>query len=566
GTAHHPTYESLKGAIDQCCSLCIALLEMLAPEQQDFLMDPSRPHKDGTSATLPKHPLALTNHTQSPETLALAKRWFSDCVRHHKRCTAASRGGPWYPTRLLDLSRIVHDGTEPSSDQIRTYPHLATGVPVGSLPRLMRDAIFISLELGIRYLWVDLLCIYQGKDDITDWQREAALMDRVYANTFCNISAGDANGCLESLFSPRDPNDFLPQLIELQLGDREDETGLFRVHDLDYWRRSISRAPVNTRAWVLQERFLSPRVLQFDRRQVLWECLEVSATDTCPKHIPMNLMGRDYLLFKSLVPIAKSESPPESERDVRRTWIALVREYTACGLTVPGDKLIAISGIARHLATFVEDEFSLGKTTRPAEYRAPSWSWASIEGPVRPGLGGFGSSLITVEEVQLEYLTGDVFGAVTGGWLRLRGPLRQLQLVRNNGPDRNPAREWDMILEGVNVAMPETQPPHEPYGVEVRLDTLHESFAEQNASDTLFAMLARNIIIKEGHKDAGHGHMHILLFNLVDKENAVFERIGLAKTWHSAYKEAILKAERPRNAPALPGVDCGNGVYSICVI
>jgi hypothetical protein len=53
---------------------------------------------------------------------------------------------------------------------------------------------------------------------------------------------------------------------------------------------------------------------------------------------------------------------------------------------------------------------------------------------------------------------------------------------------------------------------------------------------------------------------------LVDREKAMFERIGVAKTWESAEREAILKIQRPGNAPALPGLEYGNGIHSICVI
>lgn len=228
------------------------------------MVTPRTPAADSLQTDVNKHPVALTDHTRSPETLALAKRWVADCVQHHKRCNAGSRDGTWYPTRLLDLSCIDHqDGKEPSPEQTlsliqtakvapagryttlshrwgpteqlrltrQTYPQLAGGIPLGSLLQLIQDAIFVSLELGIRYLWIDLLCIYQDEDDIADWQHEFTLMNQVYSNTFCNISAGSSNGCLESLFNPRDRDGFLPQVIELKPGGQDHETKLFRVYD-----------------------------------------------------------------------------------------------------------------------------------------------------------------------------------------------------------------------------------------------------------------------------------------------------------------------------------------------
>ncbi|KAK4155323.1 heterokaryon incompatibility protein-domain-containing protein [Chaetomidium leptoderma] len=619
---HHSTYGSLREANDQRCSVCIVLWGTLEPEDYTSVTSLEVATTFRSRKYANKHPVTLTDYTGSPESLALAKRWVADCVRRHKKCNAGSGDGTWYPSRLLDLSRV--DGTEPRleqtvrlistarvtptgryttvshrwgpTEQLRltkhTYPELAEGVPLESLPQLMQDAIFVSLELGIRYIWIDLLCIYQDEDSIADWQHESALMNQVYSNTFCNISAGDANGCLESMFTPRDADIFLPQVIELKIGHHDDKTQLFRVYDLSYWHRNVSGALVNTRAWVLQERFLSPRVLQFDKRQVLWECLEKSATETCPKGIPSQVVGMGHTVFKNMVPVAQTTNAPDGRfaNDVRQIWTCLVKAYTACDLTVPSDKLIAISGIAKHLAALLQGDYVAGmwrshlegellwfvvksnlpwKTSRPAKYRAPSWSWASIDGPVQPGWSNIDESLIKVEEVHLEYLTGDVFGAVTRGWLRLRGTLRQMQLVHKS--PLNPGRgwEWDMILEGVKVTVPEIPGTSylSPVPREVHLDVFHEGFDEENASDRLFAMFARNVLITRGeYAGLGHGSMDILLLKLIDREEAIFERIGVATAWHSAEKEALLKIQRPRDAPALPGFDYRNGMHSICII
>ncbi|KAH6853261.1 hypothetical protein B0I37DRAFT_2902 [Chaetomium sp. MPI-CAGE-AT-0009] len=427
---HHPTYGSFNEAIAQRCSVCLALWEQLGPEDQHRIKNGTLSHNYNTPAsflgadtlfTWPKrrlvgratwisprlgppifgsfgfylerlndageHPITLTDHTRSPETLALAKSWVTECVRCHKRCRTSSDSGSWYPTRLLDLSRV--NGAEPLSDQIvylietakvipagryttvshrwgpmeqlrltkDTYPRLTEGVPLGSLPLLMQDVIFVSLELGIHYIWIDLLCVIQDEDSLTDWQHESSLMDKVYSNTFCNISAGDSNGCHESLFSPRDTDGFLPQVVELKVGDDNDERQLFRVYDCFYWYRNVANVLVNKRAWVLQERFLSPRVLQFGKRQVLWECLEMSATDTCPKGIPRELMKKGAALSKNLLPLGQATSPDNVPwYEIREMWNYLVMEYTTYDLTVPSDKLIAISGIAKRVAMDIQED------------------------------------------------------------------------------------------------------------------------------------------------------------------------------------------------------------------
>ncbi|KAG7290458.1 hypothetical protein NEMBOFW57_000460 [Staphylotrichum longicolle] len=399
-------------------------------------------------------------------------------------------------------------------DATRTHKDSTSG-PSREASTLLQDAIFVSLELGIRYMWIDLLCIYQDEDNRADWHHESTLMNQVYSNTFCNISAGDANGCLESLFRPRDTDTFFPQVIEVQIGHRDGETQLLRVYDSAYWHRSVSRALVNTRAWVLQERFLSPRVLQFDTHQVLWECLQKSATETCPKNIPDQLVGRDHLIFKNLLPVVQTTRDPDSRflAKVRHIWTCLVNEYTACNLTVPSDKLIAISGIAKHIAALLQDDYV----------------------------------------------------AVTRGWLRLRGPLRPLRLVRKS-LDRGHGWEWDIILEGVKATAPEislTARLSYPTSPELRLDVFQEGFEEENANDMLFAMLARTVVVS--HDKINDRRLEMLLLKLIDREKAIFERIGYAKIGNSA-AEAVLEIQRPADAPPLPSLEYRDGMHSICIV
>ena len=78
-----------------------------------------------------------------------------------------------------------------------TLKDLQGGVAVSSLPETFRDAIVITRRLGIRYLWIDYLCIIQ--DDPQDWEREASKMADVYRNSYLTISAAasadSSSGC-----------------------------------------------------------------------------------------------------------------------------------------------------------------------------------------------------------------------------------------------------------------------------------------------------------------------------------------------------------------------------------
>lgn len=74
--------------------------------------------------------------------------------------------------------------------KLRRYNHarLLAGFSATSLPQCFQDAIEVTQALGVRYLWIDSLCIIQDEDYLSDWARESSMMDKVYANPMVNIS------------------------------------------------------------------------------------------------------------------------------------------------------------------------------------------------------------------------------------------------------------------------------------------------------------------------------------------------------------------------------------------
>ena len=46
------------------------------------------------------------------------------------------------------------------------------------------------------------------------------------------------------------------------------------------WARDLNRAPWNERAWTMQERYLSRRILHFCERQIYWECRGENKSET----------------------------------------------------------------------------------------------------------------------------------------------------------------------------------------------------------------------------------------------------------------------------------------------
>ncbi len=266
------------------------------------------------------------------------------------------------------------------------------GIAFSSLPKTFRDAVAITRQLGIRYLWVDSLCIVQNS--AKDWKNEAALMAEVYGNACCTLAAlssrNSNGGCnivaniQDSLASP---------FLELPNGAQR--VRIFQRMPRQWiseYMGDPSESPLRTRAWVLQEKELSNCTIYFAKNQLLWENKGARASAQVP--------WAEIVL----------EEPTETPRMIyestsgkfigapQHPWYQLVEDYASRSLTVAPDKLVAFSGLAkaygsgweaqylagiwsRHLPAALLWQVDDGAALRPV-YLAPSWSWASLIGAI----------------------------------------------------------------------------------------------------------------------------------------------------------------------------------------
>ncbi|OCL10071.1 HET-domain-containing protein, partial [Glonium stellatum] len=327
-----------------------------------------------------------------PVLMDLASKWLRTCLREHRKC-AAAQDPLWYPKRLLDLSatksRLILTAEEKLEGGYATLSHcwgkdpsfhvltadnvLQMQVEIHSvvLPATFRDAITVCRRLNIRYLWIDSLCILQrGTGSVEDWQEHAIAMRKVYANGLLNISADCATCADEGFFRDRNPYLIRP-----------------------------AESPIAKRGWVLQERLLSPRVLHFTSRQLLWECSSlVFASEAFPTGLP----GRQVQSTENLAPFKIDDA----SQGFSNSWYRLLRDYTARQLSKPfQDKFIALAGIVERINEIRKDEYVAGffrtdlpyallwanaqplsdcalRSNSTQGYRAPTWSWASTDTPV----------------------------------------------------------------------------------------------------------------------------------------------------------------------------------------
>ena len=179
----------------------------------------------------------------------------------------------------------------------------------------------MTSRLGFEYLWIDSVCIIQDSED--DWRQEAAQMADVYANAFLTIAATHAKDGSSGLFS-RIPSRFQSALIPTLKETHFRRTWIHpQEADLTYDSTPAKETPLLTRAWVFQERQLSPRVLYFLSAEVAWECNGAVQCECTPAAL-------------------------NPQRDNRYTdWNQVMSAYSSLSLSFQKDKFPAIGGIAR---------------------------------------------------------------------------------------------------------------------------------------------------------------------------------------------------------------------------
>ncbi|KAH9203867.1 heterokaryon incompatibility protein-domain-containing protein, partial [Leptodontidium sp. 2 PMI_412] len=296
-----------------------------------------------------------------------------DCSKYHSSCSDLPLTRR-LPTRVIDV------GPSDGSEEPRLYIHTEEAqheakfaalsycwgktqnltlttenlgsmkeiIPWDDIPLTIRDAIELTRGIGIRFLWVDALCIIQNSAE--DWKHESAKMADVYGGAFVTIAASLAP--------------------DMHHGISRDRT--------------------------FQEHILSVRYLAFGPDKLHYECRARSPQGGAAERTSIQS-------FASISKGAKEGT------DVW-VWYGIVQEYSYRRLTKSSDKIPALSGLAALYSERAGRQYMLGlwketlirdllwehspavgegKRSRrqpepsiPDFYRAPSWSWVSVDGRV----------------------------------------------------------------------------------------------------------------------------------------------------------------------------------------
>ncbi|KKO97668.1 hypothetical protein THAR02_10229 [Trichoderma harzianum] len=394
---------------------------------------PDQPHQVYSGSTLTREEFQALDTDEAPPVRIISTKSLPLDIRY---MTLSHRWGN-------SPSIILNSTTAPTL--------LNSNIPLELLnspnAKLFRHAMYVTRCLGIRYLWIDSMCIMQ--DDDSEKAKEIALMGEIYYNSSLNISATDSTSGADGLIFNRDVLKTSPCQLSVHL------PGVIETLDLIAFHNKIlvesDEGELNRRGWVLQERILSPRVLHFTKHQVFWECNSLLASDIRPEGEPIDPTSAGDM--RGILSASYSAALPDDTMNA--LWYDVVRQYSATSLSFSGDRLLAVSALAERysiLSSQSPDEYVAGiwmahlplalvwrripRTEAPSmslqnmnqEQIAPTWSWAALTCAVESADMDYLHPNIAVVQIGgIQRRSASQFDGVTSCWLRVRGHMCKVE-------------------------------------------------------------------------------------------------------------------------------------------
>ncbi|KAI1425069.1 heterokaryon incompatibility protein-domain-containing protein [Xylaria sp. FL1777] len=452
------------------------------------------PANDPSLKALPIEPPGLD--IGSERAFAKARQWLKACCNKHSTCDSSKGSPlptriidvsdekiRLVDTRAEGLKRDKYvtlsycwGGPQPVTTTKATLEQHLRVLPASEFPQTIKDAIMVTRALKVKYVWIDAICIVQ--DDPEDKAVEISRMTDIYNLSYVTISASTASTCHDGFLQTR-KLDKTPIRLRAEFSRNQKGSVLLVVDP-------ASEEPIHTRGWTMQEHLLAPRLLMFGSLCMEFRCLSGQERDGgsilpfgvqqpgipamegrvasvlytakyggVPDARHKNVLKRNTFLYRTgLMSLALKMTGEKDELQgvVIEQWASIVEAYTQRALGVLDDRLNAISGIAKkmhraELGEYLGGLFSYklllqlmwsraegqGQLPRPSQgYRAPSWSWASIDGQV-----AFGNRMWSSAEATARLLEFNVqpksemekYTKYVSGLVRISGNATTLKLV-----------------------------------------------------------------------------------------------------------------------------------------
>ncbi|KAI8723027.1 HET domain-containing protein [Fusarium sp. LHS14.1] len=288
-------------------------------------------------------------------------------------------------------------GPEPyASKQLKTTSldlseHLET-IPESVLPQVIQDSAALARALSIPFLWVDALCILQ--DVSTDWEKQCAVMERIYGNAYVTVAAAASLNCEQGYLQKTD------RVIIPLNPQTSNNAPAFAVYSPLYKASTgeeLVISPWLERGWTFQERITATRLVMFSKRNIHFKCPSFSES-----------MGRDQDTYDAdFRMLGRDKLTPDDKLRTYEEWDETVAQLNPdrAHFTRETDLLPAVAGLAALFQKQLDDEYLAGlwknnlhrglywtlmgtdetsygallqRLDNPVPFLAPSWSWASL--------------------------------------------------------------------------------------------------------------------------------------------------------------------------------------------
>ncbi|KIX94442.1 uncharacterized protein Z520_09828 [Fonsecaea multimorphosa CBS 102226] len=252
------------------------------PKQDEFpstILNDKQTNLENLFASYGRYLNLHADVAETNATLFRIRKWLRTCEWYHKsddnklpQCTPLHGSDHGAPVWLIDIEQCCLVPYEHSFryialsyvwgkietaktlrsnlDALQQPRSLLGPTSVVQLPTTVRDAVFLTGYLGLRYLWCDRLCIVQ--DDPTSKHSQVRQMAEIYARAYCTIVALDNSSAESGLHG-------IPNICA---SHRHRENG-----DMD-----LEKAVWPSRAWTWQEELFSVRIIWMSASQVSWQC------------------------------------------------------------------------------------------------------------------------------------------------------------------------------------------------------------------------------------------------------------------------------------------------------
>ena len=250
----------------------------------------------------------------------LMRHWVNDCIKNRK---CRENYPAICPTRLLDVDQYWNTGdvvlVEVDMTPEKRIPYATLSHCWGSsrsrgplttvtadlasrkelirfneLPPTFQDAVKTTRKLQIRYLWIDSLCIIH--DTKTDWEKEAPRMGEIYAGSVCTLCALASEDSYGGFFRETERKIEFDFRFDLSVGSKRIRIFAAEPNEWGLY------GPVMERAWTLQERELSNRILHFSTHGLFWECKTLRATED----VPWLQVSKSRIVLRTILDVSKT--------------------------------------------------------------------------------------------------------------------------------------------------------------------------------------------------------------------------------------------------------------------